>query len=103
MIGPIWFSRVRDVLDRAGFDEPHILERLGASEIADLSLGPLDRPRLLRRTATSAPLATLIRVFLAGVTVTLDAFRRAVEPMDPADWGGLGLVEFEGAQCPPRS
>ncbi len=88
--------RVREVLDRAGFDESRILERLGAREMADLSLGPFDRPRLLRRTRDEDALSTLIRVFLAGATVTLGAFRRAVEPMEPADWGELGLVETEG-------
>jgi predicted RNA methylase len=89
-------SRVRDVLDRAGFEESHVLVRLGVKEIAELSLGPLDGPRLLWRTREGDPLATLIRVFLAGVPVPLDSFRRAVEPMDPADWGALGLVELEG-------
>ncbi len=93
---PDTVRRVRDVLDRAGFNESRVLERLGAKEMAGLSLGPLDRPRLLRRTRDGDPLATLIRVFLAGMPVPLDAFRRAVEPMDPADWGELGLVEFEG-------
>jgi hypothetical protein len=91
---PDTVGRVRDVLDRAGFNESRVLEQLGANEMADLSLGPLDRPRLLRRTRDGDPLATLIRVFLAGMPVPLDAFRRAVEPMDPADWGELGLVKF---------
>ncbi len=88
--------RVRDVLDRAGFDERPILERIGAHESADLSFGPLDRPRVLRRTRQGDPLATLIRLFLAGAPVPLDDFRRAVEPMDPAVWAELGLVEAEG-------
>jgi hypothetical protein len=93
---PDLVRRVREVLDRAGFEESHILERLGAKEMAELGLGPLDRPRLLRRTREGDPLATLIRVFLAGAAVPLDAFRRAVEPMDPAGWVELGLVELDG-------
>jgi SAM-dependent methyltransferase len=93
---PETVRRVREVLDRAGFDERHVLERVGVKEMADLSLGPLDRPRLVRRTRDGDPLATLIRLFLAGVPVPLDAFRRAVEPMDPTDWGELGLIELEG-------
>jgi hypothetical protein len=88
--------RVRDALDRAGYDERPILERMGARESADLSFTALDRPRVLRRTRQGDPLATLIRVFLAGVPVPLDDFRRAVEPTDPAVWAELGLVEAEG-------
>ena len=88
--------RVRDVLDRAGFDDRHVCERLGVRKAADLSFGPLDRPRLLRRTRDGDPLATLIRLFVAGVPVPLVAFRRAVEPMGPAVWAELGLVDLEG-------
>ena len=88
--------RVREVLDRAGFELGHIRERLAADDMVDLGFGPFDRPRVLRRTRDGDPLATLIRVFLAGVPVPLDDFRRAVEPMDPAAWAELGLVELEG-------
>jgi SAM-dependent methyltransferase len=93
---PDHVRRVRDVLDRAGFVERRLMERLGARESLDLSFGPLDRPRVLRLTRQGDPLATLIRLFLAGAPVPLDDFRRAVEPMDPAGWAELGLVEAEG-------
>ncbi|MGP0066099.1 MAG: methyltransferase [Isosphaeraceae bacterium] len=93
---PDTVRRVREVLDRAGFEESQILKRLGAKEMVELSLEPFDVPLLLRRTRDGDPLATLIRLFLAGVPVPLEDFRRAVEPMDPADWGELGLVELGG-------
>jgi SAM-dependent methyltransferase len=89
-------SRVRDVLDRAGFEDRKVRERLGVGATADLSFGPLDRPRVLRRTGDGDALATLIRVFVAGVPVPLDAFRRAVNPMEPSAWAELGLVGLEG-------
>ena len=60
------------------------------------TLGRSTGPRLLRRTRDGDPLAALIRLFVAGVPVPLDDFRRAVEPMDPAVWAELGLVELEG-------
>ena len=41
---------VREVLDRVGFDQNHILEQCGLKEMDQLSLGILDRPRLLWRT-----------------------------------------------------
>jgi SAM-dependent methyltransferase len=87
--------RARDVLDRADFDERHVRERLGVVATADLNFGPLDRPRVLRRTGDGDALATLIRVFVADVPVPLDAFRRAVNPMEPAAWAELGLVGLE--------
>ena len=58
---PDTIHRVREVLDRAGFDEPHIAERLGSKEVIELAFGPLDCPRLLRRTRDGDPLSTLIR------------------------------------------
>jgi predicted RNA methylase len=93
---PDLVRRVREVLDRAGFEESQVLKRLGAKEMVELRLEPFDVPRLLRRTRDGDPLATLIRLFLAGVPVPLEDFRRAVEPMDPAGWSELGLVELDG-------
>ncbi len=52
-------------------------------------------PGLLRLTRDGDPLSTLIRLFLVGVPVPLEAFRRAVAPMDPREWAALGLVEIE--------
>ena len=87
---------VREVLDRAGFDEAGIAQQCGVSEMARLGFGPLDRPRLLWRTRDEGPLSTLIRLFLIGMPVDLDTLRRAVAPMGPAEWAELGLVSFEG-------
>jgi SAM-dependent methyltransferase len=89
-------QRVREVLDRVGFENRTIEKRLGARESIDLSFGPLDRPRLLRLTRQGDPLATFIRVFLGGAAVAMEDFRRAVEPMEPAVWAELGLVEADG-------
>ncbi len=57
-------GRVRAVLDRAGFDDRHVRERMATDETVDLSFGPFDRARVLRRTRDGDPLATLIRLFL---------------------------------------
>jgi SAM-dependent methyltransferase len=89
-------DRVRDVLDRAGFDDRQIRERMATDETVDLNFGPLDRPRVLWCTRDGDPLAIFIRLFLAGVPVPLDDFTRAIEPMDPATWAKLGLVELDG-------
>ena len=47
-------DRVRDVLDRIGFDQPRLLERIGAGATADVGFGPLDLPRILRRPRETA-------------------------------------------------
>lgn len=88
--------RARDVLDRVGYDYTRVFERIANRRAKELSISPRDRPRLLRLTRDGDPQATLIRLLLVGVPVTLEAFRRAVAPMDPADWAGLGLVAIEG-------
>jgi SAM-dependent methyltransferase len=93
---PDLVHRVREVLDRAGFDEPQISERLGAKEMPEIAFGPLERPRLLRRTRDGDPLSTLIRLFLVGVPVPSGEVRAAVEPLGPADLAELGLIEING-------
>jgi len=94
---PDLVHRVRGVLDLVGFDEKHIYERFGVGEQGQLTLGPLDRPRLCWRTRDNDPLSTFLRLFLVEVPVELGHFRRAVAPMDPADWANLGLVTLDGA------
>ncbi len=88
--------RVRDVLDRAGYDYTRVFERIANRRAKGMSISPRDRPRLLRLTRDGDPQATLIRLFMVGAPVSLEAFRRAVAPTDPADWAGLGLVAIEG-------
>ena len=87
---------VRKVLDRVGFDPTHIPEQCGVKELDQLGLNILDRPRLLWRCRDEGPLSALIRLFLIGVPVEIAALRRAVDPMDPADWASLGLIKLEG-------
>jgi predicted RNA methylase len=93
---PDLIHQVREILDRTGFDESHVPKRLGSKEMTAPGFGPLDRTRIQWRTRDSDPLGMLIRLFLAGVPVPLDAFGRAAQPMDPADWAGLGLVDIHG-------
>lgn len=89
-------SGVRDVLDRAGFDDRRVCDRLVVGNADELRLDPLDRPQVMRRTRDGDPLATLIRLFVAVEPISLADFRRAVEPIGPAIRAGLGLVELDG-------
>ena len=88
--------RVRDVLDRASYDYSSVFDRIATRRAKELSLSSRDRPRLLRLTRDADPQAVLIRLFLLGVSVPLEDFRRTVAPMDPLDWASLGLVDIEG-------
>jgi SAM-dependent methyltransferase len=95
---PDLIRRVRDVLDGVGYDFEHVRARIGTKQSADPGLSPEDRPRLLRCTRGGDTLDTLIRVFLVGVPVPLEAFGRAVAPMTTDEWAGLGLVEIESGK-----
>jgi hypothetical protein len=86
-------NRVRDVLDRVGFEDRKVRERLRVGATADLSFGPLDRPRVLRRTGDGDALATLIRVFVAGVPVPLEV--RVSQRLGPTESGWM----VERADC----
>ena len=94
---PDLVHRVREVLDRAGFDEKHIYERFGVGE--RWSAHAWDRwtgRGCSGELAAMIQLSTLLRVFLVEVPVELDDFRQAIAPMDPADWANLGLVTLDG-------
>ena len=94
---------VREVLDKAGFDEAGIAQQCGVSEMARLGFGPLDRPRLLWRTRDESPLSTLIRLFLIGMPVDLATLRRAVAPMDRPTGPSWGWSRSKGRRLVPRS
>jgi SAM-dependent methyltransferase len=88
--------RVRDVLDRAGYDFDRVFGRIAPRRGGAMSLGSVDRPRVLRLTGDGDPQAVLIRLFVVGLPVPLDEFRRAAEPMDPLAWAEIGLVAIDG-------
>ena len=88
---------MREVLDRAGFDEPHIAERLGSKEVIELAFGPLDCCRgCCDVPAMAIPLSTCIRLFLVGTSRSRRM--RSAPPSSPwTRWTGcgLGLIELE--------
>ena len=89
------------VLDRAGFDEGHVRERMAADQTADLGFGALDRPRVLRRTRDGDPLATLIRLFLAGVPVPSTTSAGPSSRWTRPTGASSGLVDSRGT--PPAA
>jgi Methyltransferase small domain len=93
---PETIHRVREVLQRVGFDERHVPSLLDVPDMASLNTGAVDRPRLLRRTRDGDPLCTMIRLFLVGVPVEVDKLRAAHSGLDPAEWAELGLIDVDG-------
>jgi hypothetical protein len=72
--------RVRDIPFLAGDDFDRAFERLAPRWGGAKSLGRRSRARVLQLKRDGDPLATLIRLFVAGVTVPLEDGRRAVDP-----------------------
>ncbi len=89
---PDRIRRFRADLDRLGF----VGQRIDAGDGSSPSFSPEERPRLLRRTDSTDPLAVLIRLFQLGGTVDPSRLAEAIAPADPADWAALGLIEQEG-------
>lgn len=96
------YARARDVFFKAEYTESGLAKRLGRKRI--LTVGAVDRPPWLRLTRDLSPLDVLIRLFLMGEVVTLEAFERAVAPMSLDLWIDAGLLvpENGGDSVAPR-
>jgi predicted RNA methylase len=89
--------RVREVLDRAGYNLAGLTDLLGpAMPTAARLLLPWERPQLLRRCGGDPIRGVLARLFLLGASLDRDAVRRAVAPTALEDWERLGLLGADG-------
>jgi predicted RNA methylase len=88
------YGRIRDVLTRANYSEPSVCAALGIDNLG--RLGECKLPALLRRTCSGTPLETLVRLFVLGQTVDLQAVERAIAPMTVAEWREIGLIAVTG-------
>jgi len=84
----------RRLLNDAGYTHEGIGKVLGTIE------GPTRRarnlPRLLQSTSHGTQLETLIRLFLFGVPVDVEAARKALHPVPPETLQQMGLLEIGG-------
>ena len=92
-------ARARDIFAAAGYTEDGLRRVLAIDEL--FWTGPGTLPASLRRTRTSTPLHTLIRLFFLGVAVSLDAARRAVAPMDLEVWTAAHLLDVRAGEIVP--
>jgi hypothetical protein len=91
-------SRIRELLDYAGYTEPRILQLLGVEELPTFRQRRQGLPLYLWRTREGTTLDTLVRLFLLRQPATLVAARRAVEPMHLEDWVEVGLLSASQAE-----
>ena len=83
------YDRLREVLLRANYTVPGVLEVMGQKEG---SVSTTDAPLVLQRTGAGRPIDTLMRLFLAKTSVSEDAVRAAIAPMSLELWEKVGLV-----------
>src|SRR5439155_811659 len=94
-VAPNTAVRIREVLDRAGYTEPRVLQLLGLTALPPVRQRVEALPLYLRRTAGGTALDVLTRLFLLQQPVPLDAARGAVTPMRPEEWGAVGLLRLD--------
>jgi methylase of polypeptide subunit release factors len=94
LLAPGDLERLRDALTTAGYTSHGIAERIGPAAVAAVRRN--DFRALLRATTERDPLATLIRLFLAGQTEPVEAVEAALAPLPVSAAITAGLVESYG-------
>src|SRR5436305_14386317 len=94
-VAPDTAVRIREVLDRAGYTEPRVLQLLGLTALPPFRQRVEALPLYLWRTAGGTALDVLMRLFLLRQPVPLDATRGALAPMRPEEWAAVGLLRLD--------
>jgi hypothetical protein len=93
------YDRLREVLLRANYTVPGVLEVMGQKEG---TVSTTDAPLVLHRTGAGRPIDTLMRLFLAKTAVDEKALRDAIAPMSLELWEKTGLVTVENGSVITR-
>jgi methylase of polypeptide subunit release factors len=94
--GPERLAPMREALQRAGYDEPAVLRLLGAARLPSFRQLRRQASLYLWRTRGGGPLDTLVRLFLLGEAVPVEAARPALAPAAPEEWEAVGLLRLDG-------
>jgi hypothetical protein len=94
LLPPDDIDRLRDALGAAEYTSHAIAARIGPAAVESVRRG--DLRGLLRGTADRDPLATLVRLFLAGQTEPVAAVAAALAPLPIEAAVAAGLVEAYG-------
>jgi methylase of polypeptide subunit release factors len=84
---------LRQTLSEAGYSQEALAETVKVRD----SGGQLDLCAVLRRTAAPTPYHTLVRLFLLGQALPLDAVRAVFAPMDLDQLTAVGLLKLTDA------
>ena len=87
-------ARLREALGTAGYTSQGIAGRIGAPAVEAVRRN--DFRAMLRETIDRDPLATLIRLFLAGQTEPVEAVKAALHPLSLDSAAAAGIVESYG-------
>jgi hypothetical protein len=94
LLEPDDIVRLREALTAAAYTSQEIAARIGPAAVESVRRG--DFRGMLRATADRDPLATLVRLFLAGQTEPADAVAAALHPLPIETALAAGLVEGYG-------
>jgi hypothetical protein len=86
--------RARQSFDATGYTLDALTDRLGPHAFTHLAGGEL--APVVRATRTGDRLDTLLRLFVAGIPVPLDAARSALAPLPVEAWQTGGVVAVDG-------
>src|SRR4051794_1951206 len=86
-------ERFHDILHAHGYTVEGLVDAVHLA--GTTTVEPKGRAALLRRTSGGKPMDTLIRLFIIGTEVELDAVRAAAAPMTPHEWATLGLIAID--------
>ena len=92
--------RLREALDRAGYEPRRlaVLLNVGPMELLSFRPSPAELTVYRRHTASGGPLDTLVRLFLLGDEVDLETARRDLAPSGVGSWLAGGLLEERGGE-----
>jgi cyclopropane fatty-acyl-phospholipid synthase-like methyltransferase len=95
------YRLAKETLLRGEYTEDAVRRIVGRANV--LSVPAIDVPRCLRHTRPLRALDTLVRLFLLGESVPLDAARHALEPPSLEAWAAAGLISPNpGADVAPE-
>lgn len=98
--GPDEYARMREVLRGAGYDDKVLIDILGPIQLPTRT--GRDLPHFLHLTRGGRPVDTLVRLFMAGISVEEGLARQALAPVPLADWARAGLVEVRASAVTAR-
>jgi methylase of polypeptide subunit release factors len=85
------FPCVREIFQQAGYTDAEVIRLLGGRFPTNPT--PEEVAAFLLRTNGDSPLETLVRLFLLGTEVAVEAAREALRPMELGRWARAGLVK----------